>query len=98
MCWDKAVLGHRTVECSAIGPHRQTYALNHQVSRGGAAEHSAAPRQSAWTKGGVHWQQHIHPRNVKKEVCLAAMHTTVQLEEQIQTRSRLPHLVPHAIS
>ena len=34
-----ALLGHRTVESSAIGPHQQTYALNHQVSRGGAATH-----------------------------------------------------------
>ena len=34
-----AYLGHRTVESSAIGPHRQTYALNQQVSRGGAATH-----------------------------------------------------------
>ena len=33
------LLGHRTVESSAIGPHRQTYALTHQVSRGGAAAH-----------------------------------------------------------
>ena len=33
------LLGHRTVESSVIGPHRQTYALTHQVSRGGAAAH-----------------------------------------------------------
>ena len=31
--------GHRTVESSAIGPHQQTYALIHQVSRGRAAAH-----------------------------------------------------------
>ena len=35
----KALLGHRTVESSAIGPHQQTYALTHQVSRGGAVAH-----------------------------------------------------------
>ena len=29
-----ALLGHRPVESSAIGPHRQTYALNPHVSRG----------------------------------------------------------------
>ena len=38
-CLDKVMLGHRTVESSAIGPHRQTFALTHQVSRGGAAAH-----------------------------------------------------------
>ena len=36
---NNAVLGHKTVESSAIGPHRQTYALIYQVSRGGAAAH-----------------------------------------------------------
>ena len=39
VAWTWALLGHRTVESSAIGPHRQTYALNQQVSRGGAATH-----------------------------------------------------------
>ena len=40
VAWTLALLGHRTVESSAIGPHRQTYALNHQVSCGGAAAHT----------------------------------------------------------
>jgi hypothetical protein len=50
-------LGHRTVESSAIGPHRQTYALNHQVSRGGAATHIVPSVQQSAT---------AHPRTRRR--------------------------------
>ena len=73
----QAVLGHRTVECSAIGPHRQTYALIRQVSRSGAATHMARDVQCLCLdkggggiptqKGGVACISHVpKPRRAKQ--------------------------------
>ena len=69
--WDRpqALLGHRTVDSSAMGPHRQTYALTHQVwhtlshlsSKAplGAVTHSSKQSESAtgavsgWLRSGL---------------------------------------------